>query len=85
MGVVGIVGEPGVLGAGVVGVVGVVETLPPTPTLAVTVADCAVVSVDRATPAAFVSAMLALRVPALVLNVTGIPFIRFPLTSNTVA
>ena len=67
----GVVGVVGVVP--VVGVVGVV--LAPTPTLAVTVAVCAVVSVDDATPAALVLAILELSVPAVVVNVTGTPVI----------
>lgn len=75
-GVVGVVGVP---------VVGGVVVVLPTPTLAVTVATCAVVKVVDATPVASVVTTAALSVPAVVANVTGMPVIRFPLTSNTVA
>jgi hypothetical protein len=75
-GVVGVVGVP---------VVGVGDVELPTPTLAVTVAEMAVVSVTDATPAALVFATPALRVPVVVVNVTGTAFIRLPLTSKTVA
>ena len=78
-----VVGVPGA-GVPVVGG-GVVVVLPPTPTLAVTVDVCAVVSVVAATPDASVLTTPALRFPAVAVNVTGMPFIRFPLTSNTVA
>jgi hypothetical protein len=59
--------------------------LAPTPTLAVTVAVCAVVSIDDATPATLVLAILVLSVPAVVVNVTGTPVMRLPLRSKTVA
>jgi hypothetical protein len=68
---------------GVVGVVGVVEV--PTPTFAVTVAVCAVVNVDEATPPLSVFATAALSVPAVVVNVTGMPGIKAPFRSKTVA
>jgi hypothetical protein len=61
-----------------------VELLP-TPTFAVTVAVCAVVSVVDATPVASVLTTPALSVPAVVVNVTGMVDMRLPLTSNTVA
>ena len=70
---------------GVVGVVGVVLELDPTPTLAVTVAVCAVVSAVDATPLTSVLTTPAVSEPAVVVNVTGIDVIRLPLTSNTVA
>ena len=83
--VVGAVGEVGVVGVvGVVGAVGVVELLP-TPTLAVTVAVCAVVSVVDAIPPAVVFARPELSAPAVVVNVTGMSFIKLPFASNTVA
>src|SRR5262245_8657531 len=66
---------------GVVGVVGVVVLLP-TPTFAVTVAVCAVVNVVVATPPPVVFATPTLSVPAVVVNVTGMSFIKLPLTSN---
>ena len=66
-------------------VVGGVEELLPTPTFAVTVAVCAVVSVVDATPVASVFTTPAFREPAVVVKVTGIDGISDPLTSNTVA
>ena len=82
-----VVGVPvdGVPVAGGVVLGGVVDVLFPTPTLAVTVAACAVVSVVDALPFTSVLTMLALRVPAVVVKVTGMPVMRFPLTSKTVA
>jgi len=82
-GVVGVVPPP-VPVPGVVGVVGVVVLLP-TPTFAVTVAVCAVVSVVVAMPPPVVLATPTLSVPAVVVNVTGMSFIKLPLASNTVA
>lgn len=78
----GVVGVVPVVGVPVAG--GVVDELP-TPTLAVTVAVCAVVSVVDAMPPSPVLTTPALSVPAVVVNVTGTPLIKLPLTSNTVA